>query len=139
MKTYKKWWCDMNFDDNDKIDKEKGKMYALTTLFVIGVFVILVIVGIFSMSACFVDMGKHKYYLLEVNKENKEQIISLLEQENKPYCESIYKIEYEQLFPNDKSVKVYCKKEADIKFSISDNEESELANYIFENGETVRR
>lgn len=129
----------MNFDDNDKIDKEKGKMYAITTLFVIGAFAILVIVGIFSMRSCFADMGKYKYYVLEVNKENKEQIISLLEKANKPYCESIYKIEYEQLFPNDKSAKIYCKKEDNIKFSISDNEESELANYIFENGAMERR
>ena len=62
-----------------------------------------------------------------------------MKEENIKYCESIYKIEYEQLFPNDKSAKIYCRNEKDVEFTISDNKESQLANYIYNNGILERK
>lgn len=65
----------MNFDENEEEIKAKGKMYALTTLTVIGVIIIFVIICIFSFKSLFNDISKHKYYVLEINDENKEKII----------------------------------------------------------------
>lgn len=73
-----------------------------------GVLIMMVVFAIMIVNFNLSDTEKNEYYVLEENQENKEQIILLLERENKPYCESIYQIEYAQLFPNDKSAKVYC-------------------------------
>lgn len=125
----------MDNDDNNKEyeeDKVKGNIIAVTTLSIIGVIIIIIITIIIIVSSFFEDLSKDVYYTLDVNENNREQIISLLKQENKKYCESIYKIEYTQLFPNDKSAKIYCRNEDDIEFGIYDNNPSELANFIHE-------
>lgn len=101
----------MNLDDNEYIENKKGKLklFYIITFLVMGVLIMMVVFAMMIVNFILSDTGKNEYYVLEVNQENKEQIISLLEKENKPYCESIYKIEYEQLFPNDKIAKVYCR------------------------------
>ncbi len=123
-----------DFDEEYEVEKTKGNTIAITTLSIIGMFVIVIIFIIILTKAFFEDISKKKYYVLEINENNKEQIISLLKQENKKYCDSLYKIEYRQNFPDDKSAKIYCSTEEDIEFSISDDKTSELANYIWENG-----
>lgn len=132
----------MDNDDNNKEyeeDKVKGNIIAVTILSIIGVIIIIIITIIIIVSSFFEDLSKDVYYTLDVNENNREQIISLLKQENKKYCESIYKIEYTQLFPNDKSAKIYCRNEDDIEFGIYDNNPSELANFIHENGKIEKR
>ena len=129
----------MEFNDEEEIVKNKSKMYTITILSVIGVIILFINISVFSVKSFFNDVSKHKYYVLDVNTENKYEIISLLKEENIKYCESIYKIEYEQLFPNDKSAKIYCQNEKDVEFSISDNKESQLANYIYNNGVLERK
>jgi len=129
----------MEFNDEEEIIKTKSKMYTITILSVIGVIILFITIFVFSVNSFFNDASNHKYYVLDVNTENKDKIISLLKEENIKYCESIYKIEYEQLFPNDKSAKIYCRNEKDVEFTISDNKESQLANYIYNNGILERK
>lgn len=129
----------MEFNDEEEIIKTKSKMYTITILSVIGVIILFITIFVFSVKSFFNDASKHKYYVLDVNTENKDKIIFLLKEENIKYCESIYKIEYEQLFPNDKSAKIYCRNEKDVEFTISDNKESQLANYIYNNGILERK
>ncbi|MBO5183717.1 MAG: hypothetical protein J6B64_04930 [Bacilli bacterium] len=129
----------MEFNDEEEIIKTKSKMYTITILSVIGVIILFITIFVFSVKSFFNDASNHKYYVLDVNTENKDKIISLLKEENIKYCESIYKIEYEQLFPNDKSAKIYCRNEKDVEFTISDNKESQLANYIYNNGILERK
>ena len=129
----------MEFNDEEEIIKTKSKMYTITILSVIGLIILSITIFVFSIKSFFNDISKHKYYVLDINTENKDKIISLLKEENIKYCESIYKIEYEQLFPNDKSAKIYCQNEKDIEFSIYGNKESQLANYIYNNGILERK
>ena len=129
----------MEFNDEEEFIKTKSKMYTITILSVIGVIILFITIFVFSVKSFFNDASNHKYYVLDVNTENKDKIISLLKEENIKYCESIYKIEYEQLFPNDKSAKIYCRNEKDVEFTISDNKESQLANYIYNNGILERK
>lgn len=46
---------------------------------------------------------------------------------------------YQEEIPNDKSAKIYCQNEKDVEFSIYDNKESQLANYIYKNGVLERK
>ena len=129
----------MEFNDEEEIIKTKSKMYIITILSVIGFIILSITIFVFSIESFFNDVSKHKYYVLDINIENRDKIISLLKEENIKYCESIYKIEYEQLFQNDKSAKIYCQNEKDVEFSIYDNKESQLANYIYKNGVLERK
>lgn len=127
----------MNFED-DEIIKTKGKMYAITTISVIGAIVLLGIICVFSIKACFNDLNKHRYYVIEINDNNKGEIIDLLNEEELNYCESIYKIEYERVFTGAIFSKIYCKNEDDISLSIYDNE-NKLIQYIQQNGNIEKR
>ena len=129
----------MDEDKEYEKAKPKGHLIAITTLSILGVIVLFMIVAITAITFFFEDFSKTTYYVLEVNEKNKEQILSLLEQENKRSCESIYKIEYTQLFPDDKSAKIYCLDEKDITFGIYDENPSALADYIQENGRIEKR
>lgn len=128
----------MNFDENEESIKTKGKMVAITTLSVIGVIVVFIILGIFTVKSFFDGPDKHKYHVIKVNDDNRENIISLLENEDLKYCKSIYKIEYERVFTGDIFSKVYCHDEDNISLSIYD-EESKLIQYIRENGNIENR
>ena len=129
----------MNYDISEEEVRAKGKIIATTVFIVIGVIVIFVIIGIISIKMFFNNLTKQQYYVLEVNSNNKEKIISMLENEEFEYCESIYKIEYLQQFPDGKSGKIYCKNEEDIEFPIYENKVSELTKYIYENGVAEKR
>ena len=86
----------MNNDDNKEYEKvkRKGNIIAITTLSIIGVIIISIITILLLAKSFFENLSKDEYYVLDVNKNNRDQVILLLEQENKKYCESLYKIEY---------------------------------------------
>lgn len=128
----------MDFDE-EEISYEKGKMYAFIAFVLISIIVFGIVISIVFIKSIFKDFQTHEYYVLEIDAKNKETIISLLEKENLSYCETMYEIEYEQLFPNDKSATIYCKGGEEIKFSIYDGKKSELAQYIYENGTIEKR
>lgn len=128
----------MNFED-EEIIKTKSKMYAVTLLSVVVVLAIVIIGIIVSIKSFLTEISKHQYYVLDINDDNREKIISLLNGEQFDYCESMYKIEYEQLFPDGKSAKIYCKDKDDISFYIDDDKKSELVQYIFYYGDMEKR
>lgn len=128
----------MNFNDNEESIKVKGKIYAITTLSVIGVIVLFIFTTILSVIKLFDNYDKHKYYVTKINNNNKEDIKTLLENENFKYCESIYKIEYEQVLTGAIFAKVYCKDENNIFLNIYDNE-SKLIQYIRKNSYIEKR
>ena len=87
-----------------------------------------------------------KYYILDINDKNRNTIINLLEQEKdnifpnaNVYCDSLYKIEYYNQFPDGTSYKIYCKAEENINFGIDKVGEDVLKSYIYENGYTELR
>lgn len=127
----------MKHYEKDEETKSKVHMVAITTLSVIGAVIVFILICVMSVKSFIDDLSMHKYYVLEINKENKNQVISLLKGENQKYCESIYKIEYEQLFTGDKSGKIYCQNEEDIFLNISDD--SSIADYIYKNGIIEKR
>lgn len=79
----------LHFDENYIEIKTKSKMYVITTISIICVIIIFVGLTIFSFKSIFTEFEKHKYYIAEVNDNNKEEIISLLNNENIEYCGSI--------------------------------------------------
>ena len=135
----------MNHFKTEEEVRTKGKMIAITTLSVIGILVIVVIISILSVKSFFNNLAKHEYYILEINDDNRDEIINLLEQEkenmfyNSHYCSSMYKIEYTNLFPDGTDYTIYCKDEENISFSIDKAGEDKLQNYIYKNGTTESR
>lgn len=125
----------MNIDEKEVT---KAKMYAITTLSVIGVIVILIAIFVFSAKSFFDNLDKHNYYVINIDDSNKEKIKDLLNAEKLDYCESMYKIEYEMVFTGDIFSNVYCKNEDNISLSIY-NSESKLIKYIHENGIIEKR
>lgn len=127
----------LNYDENDEQMKRKTKIYTITTFSVIGAIIVFIIIGILSINAFFT---KKEYFVLNVNDKNKYKVIELFEKEKenifytKDYCDSIYKIEYYNLFPDGTSYTMYCKDEKNITFGIDKVGEDTLATYIYENG-----
>ena len=72
----------MNFND-EEIAKTKGKMYAITTFAVIGTIIIFILISIFGIKSSFNNLSLKKYYVLDINNENKDMIIGRAEQEEK--------------------------------------------------------
>lgn len=115
-------------------------MYAITTFSIIGVITIFIVVIIFSIKSFFNSLGtKKEYFILNINDKNKDKIIELFNNEkenifpNKNYCDSIYKIEYYNSFPDGTNYTMYCKDEDNITFGIDKVGEDTLATYIYEN------
>lgn len=131
----------MDYNENEEEAIAKGKMVAITTLSVIGV-VILIIVIICFAGPKLIDrlVTLRAYRVLKINDENKENIIELLEQEKDnifpemKYCDSMYKIEYNDLFPDGTDYTIYCKDEKSISFGIDKVGEDVLHSYIHKNG-----
>ncbi len=127
-----------NFNESEEEIKTRGKMYAITTLSVISVIVIYIISLINSINTAFdvLFTNKKRYYVLDVDNQNKDKVIELFqtETENINYCNSIYKIEYYNGFPDGKNYTMYCKDEDNITFSIDKVEEDTLATYIYKKG-----
>lgn len=129
----------MNYNEDDEIVKTKGKMYAVTALTVIFTIIIFMFVIIISIKSCDQTLTKHKYYILKVTDTNKSEVLNLLKDDKKQYCNSIFKIELNGFLTNDKKLKIYCKNEENIEFSISDNNESKIITYIYDNGKIENR
>lgn len=131
----------LNFDENDEEIKTKGKLYAITALSVVGIIVVSITIGIFSIKSVFNYLfTKKEYFILNVDSKNRDKVIELFNKEkeaiffNKNYCDSIYKIEYYNLFPDGREYTMYCKDEDNITFSIDKAGEDTLATYIYKNG-----
>jgi len=78
-----------------------------------------------------VELSKKDYYSIDITEDNKSKILELLEERNIEYCESIYKIEFMQNFPDDKSGEIYCSDEKNIYFVIDDSTiKNDLVDYI---------
>lgn len=135
----------MNSDYDKRADFEKEKINLKIWLCTISILILVAGITLFiysihsSIKSLGNDLSIHTFYVVEIEFNNKNEIISFLEKENRNYCESMYKIEYESLFPNDYSSKIYCIDEDDISFGISDNERSDLIKYIHDNGIIEKR
>ena len=115
-------------------------MFSITFLVVIGILILLVIIGFISTKSFFKELQKKTYYVVDVNENNKNEIISLLKNIEVEYCESMYKIEYTRGFPDDSSGKIYCNNVDNISFGVYDSTyDSEFVHYILENSIRERR
>ena len=119
--------------------KTKGKMVAITTIVSFIVVVGFIFYLFSSIRSCAKDSNKRTYYILEVNEENKSEIIDLLKSENRKYCESINKIQYSRFFTKGYDVYLYCSNEENINFTIRNEESRKLIDYINEKGIIERR
>ena len=134
----------MDFNE-EEIVKTKSKMYVITTLSVIGVIILFILIFIFSINSTINDFSKKTYYVLDVTNKNKNEVIELLEQEkenmfyNNNYCDSMYKIEYYNMFPDGTDYTIYCKEEDNINFGIDKVGEDTLATYIRNQGYIEKR
>lgn len=134
----------MDFNE-EEIVKTKSKMYVITTFSVIGVIIFFILIFIFSINSTINDVSKKTYYVLDVTNKNKNEVIELLEQEkenmfyNNNYCDSIYKIEYYNMFPDGTDYTIYCKEEDNINFGIDKVGEDTLAIYIKSQGYIEKR
>ena len=126
------------FDDLDEFEVEKviSKNYAITTIFIFLVIVIFVIAGILFIKEAKRKLSLHTYYVLDIDKNNKQNIISLLEEEDVKYCVSITKIELYHSVHNAFG-HIYCSNEETI--DISFNDDSDLAKYIHKNSYVEKR
>lgn len=134
----------MDFNE-EEIVKTKSKMYVITTFSVIGVIILFILIFIFSINSTINDFSKKTYYVLDVTNKNKNEVIELLEQEkenmfyNNNYCDSMYKIEYYNMFPDGTDYTIYCKEEDNINFGIDKVGEDTLATYIRNQGYIEKR
>ncbi len=132
----------MNFDDDQaiKLEKEKTKvkiwMYILIIFVSVGGVVWFIYSIYLSFKALGEDLSKNTYHVLELTDDTKKEIVTILENENKNYCESMYKIEWNHIFPHGTNIKIYCKDTENIIFNSSD---SEMLKYINDNGIIERR
>lgn len=132
----------MEFNDDEIITK--GKMYIFIVIVVILVIVFICLSVYFSFKALDEDLSKKYYYYVDINDKNKDEIISLLHEEKDNmigtnYCDSMYKIEYYNIFPNGTSYTIYCKDTDNINFSIDKVGEDKLQSYIYKYGDMERK
>lgn len=129
--------------DNDNNEEEtvktKGKMYAITTLSIIGIIIVFFVIGIYFIKSISNEVFKYRenYYSLYINDDNKDQIVSLLKTKKIDYCESLYKIEYIYSFPHREDVTIYCKNDKDVNLYTDNNDE--LVKHIKDNGKWGER
>lgn len=125
---------------NNQLEVEKttkkcwGCIKNIYAAFAVLAFIIYLVFKIFG-----IVLSLRTFHTLELTNVHKKQIISLLDKENIDYCESMYKIEYIELFPDDYSMTIYCKSEDNIKKDMPDFPTSELIMYIRTNGITTKR
>lgn len=128
-----------NFDEEEKYgEKEKAiaNIISITILSLIGIAVIVFLTLKYLSKEISEISYETKYYYLEVTDKNREEIISRIEQENQEYCDSMYKIEFHNSFPDSTDYTIYCGDEENITFSIDG---SAIATYILEHGRTELR
>lgn len=107
--------------------------------------IILIIICIFIAKATFDIFSIKTYYAIDITDKNKDKVIELFNQEKENifyteiYCDSMYKIEYYNVFPDSTNYVMYCKDEDDIEFGIDKVDKDMLATYIYENGYIEKR
>lgn len=133
----------MNLNE-EKIIKSGNRLgwIILTILAVIIISGIIIIMSIYKM---FTPPILRKYYVLDVNDNNKEEVTKLIEEEKEnmfgieTYCDSIYKIEYYNGFPDVTDYTIYCENEDNISFGMDSLDADNLSKYIREKGYTEKR
>ena len=133
----------MNLNEEEVM--RKGNRLGCIVLIIIGIVVISSIIVIVSIYKMFTSPIPRKYYVLDVNDNNKEEVIQLFENEKEnifrteKYCDSIYKIEYYNTFAHGTDYTMYCMNEENISFGLNTSGIDSLAKYIRENGYAEKR
>jgi len=110
---------------------QKCKKIGKITIFIICGLIMVLVVCFILFKSFIVELSKKDYYSIDITEDNKSKILELLEERNIEYCESIYKIEFMQNFPDDKSGEIYCSDEKNIYFVIDDSTiKNDLVDYI---------
>lgn len=110
---------------------QKCKKIGKITIFIICGLIMVLVVCFILFKSFIVELSKKDYYYIDITEDNKSKILELLEERNIEYCESIYKIEFVQNFPDDKSGEIYCSDEKNIYFVIDDSTiKNDLVDYI---------
>lgn len=133
-------------DENEEKDIKRTEEIIKIVAFFVVIIPVIFIVLIITVSSIFTSSNikyMEKFYILNVNNENKNIIINLIEQEkenisanSKLYCDSLYRIEYYNMFPDGTHYTIYCKDEENINFGIDKVGVDVLKHYIYENGFT---
>ena len=114
---------------------QKCKKIGKITIFIICGLIMVLVVCLILFKSFIVELSKKDYYSIDITEDNKSKILELLEERNIEYCESIYKIEFMQNFPDDKSGEIYCSDKKNIFFIIDDSTmKNDLVDYIKNNG-----
>lgn len=114
----------------------KSKNIAITIIIIFSVIILFAIAGILFIKEAKRKLSQKTYYVLDINKNNKQTIISMLKDEEIKYCDSITKIEYYNA-AHSTFGEIYCDTEENMNLDVEDG--SKLIHYIFENGYTVKR
>jgi len=125
------------FNEDKQIGiKEKAiaKMIIITLFSIVIVIIIAILVFKYSYNKIVEGLSKNTYYTLDVDEDNIEKVISLIQEENQKHCDSLYKIEYYNTFPDGTSYILHCEDEEDIRFSIDKVGTDVLSQYIYDNG-----
>ena len=135
----------MKFNDEDENIRRTEEIVKTVAFFVVIIPVIFIVL-IITVSSIFTSSNikyVEKFYILDVNNKNKSIIINLIEQEkenissnSKLYCDSLYRIEYYNMFPDGTHYTIYCNDEENINFGIDKIGDDVLKKYIYENGFT---
>ncbi len=135
----------MKFNDEDENIRRTEEIVKTVAFFVVIIPVIFIVL-IITVSSIFTSSNikyMEKFYILDVNNKNKSIIINLIEQEkenissnSKLYCDSLYRIEYYNMFPDGTHYTIYCNDEENINFGIDKVGDDVLKKYIYENGFT---
>ncbi len=127
----------MKFNDEEDNIKRTEENVKTVALFVVIIPIIFIITIFTNSNLKYMET----FYILDVNNENKSTIINLIEQEkdnigsnSKLYCDSLYRIEYYNMFPDGTHYTIYCKDEENVNFGIDKVGKDVLKNYIYENG-----
>ncbi len=137
----------MKFNDEDEKENiKRTEEIVKTVAFFVVIIPVIFTVLIITVSSIFTSSNikyMEKFYILDVNNENKSIIINLIEQEkenissnSKLYCDSLYRIEYYNMFPDGTHYTIYCNDEENINFGIDKVGDDVLKKYIYENGFT---
>ena len=137
----------MKFNDEDEKENiKRTEEIVKTVAFFVVIIPVIFTVLIITVSSIFTSSNikyMEKFYILNVNNENKSIIINLIEQEkenisssSKLYCDSLYRIEYYNMFPDGTHYTIYCNDEENINFGIDKVGDDVLKKYIYENGFT---
>lgn len=119
---------------------QKCKKNGKITIFIICGFITVLVLCFILFKSFIVELSKKDYYHIDITENNRTKIIELLEETNIEYCESIYKIEFMQNFPDDKSGEIYCLDKKNIYFIIDDSMiKNDLVDYIRNNGVHIKK